>query len=259
MPSLLLALLLLVLFADAAQASSDFPFDPFTVDSSLGPPYGDPEGLLSFCTICDLGALCTHGIQRVLPSSGIERVLRAADFLEHPEWPRDAYQFDPPISSIPGPTEPTPYPTTMARISRQTGPSGRIDNDDMAVWTTDTYNPGFGLEDDEVPVVKKRFRRSTNGFPCTASDCSSVFDRQCDLDRHCKTSHTSASDRPFKCTHPRCDLSFVYPKDLRRHKSTHSKGTRQHLCPIETCDGAFSRKDNLHRHVKNKHSAHSMS
>lgn len=66
MPSLLLALLLLVLFTDAAQASSDFPFDPFTVDSSLGPPYGDPEGLLSFCTICDLGALCTHGIQRVL-------------------------------------------------------------------------------------------------------------------------------------------------------------------------------------------------
>lgn len=258
MPSLLFVLLLFALFADAAQASPDYPFDPFTFDSSAGPPYGDPDGLLSFCTICGLDVLCAHGIQRALPSSGIESVLRAADFLEHPEWPRDAMQLAPSMGQIPHLAETTPYPVSMARISRQSGPMSGIDDEAMIAWTSDTYNPGFGLGLEEAPVAplakKQRLRRNTNGFPCSFSDCDSVFDRQCDLDRHFKTSHTSASDRPHKCNYASCDLSFVYPKDLRRHESTHSKGSRKHACPVDPCDLVFSRKDNLQRHVKNKHS-----
>ncbi|KAK7523595.1 hypothetical protein IWZ03DRAFT_355968 [Phyllosticta citriasiana] len=259
MPSLLLALLLLALFADAVQASSDFPFDPFTLDSSAGPPYGDPDGLLSLCTICGLDVLmCTHGIQRALPSSGIRSVLRAADFLEHPEWPRDAMQLAPSTTQSPQQAEPIPYPASMASISRYSGQMSGIDDDAVVAWNADTYNPGFGFEPEETRVAplakKQRLRRNTNGFPCSFSDCDSVFDRQCDLDRHFRTSHTSASDRPHKCTYGHCDASFVYPKDLRRHESTHSKASRKHPCPVDSCEWAFSRKDNLQRHMKNKHS-----
>ncbi|KAK8172767.1 hypothetical protein BKA80DRAFT_263822 [Phyllosticta citrichinensis] len=181
------------------------------------------------------------------PSSGIESVLRAADFLEHPAWPRDAMQLAPSIGQVPHVAEPAQYPASMARISRQSGSMSGIDNEAMIAWNSDTYNPGFGFGLEEPPVAplakKQRLRRNTNGFPCSFSDCDSVFDRQCDLDRHFKTSHTSASDRPHKCNYAYCDLSFVYPKDLRRHESTHSKGSTKHPCPVDSCDLVFSSVD----------------
>ena len=49
-----------------------------------------------------------------------------------------------------------------------------------------------------------------------------------------------------------CDASFLYPKDLRRHKTTHT-GSKHYKCPL--CHKSFSRKDNLRRHVNNEHGA----
>ncbi|KAF2670760.1 hypothetical protein BT63DRAFT_353198, partial [Microthyrium microscopicum] len=54
--------------------------------------------------------------------------------------------------------------------------------------------------------------------------------------------------RPYNCDE--CERSFLYPKDLRRHKTTHS-GSKQYRCRI--CPKAFSRKDNLRRHMTNEH------
>jgi hypothetical protein len=44
----------------------------------------------------------------------------------------------------------------------------------------------------------------------------------------------------------------LYPKDLRRHKTTHT-GSKHYKCPL--CHKSFSRKDNLRRHVNNEHGA----
>jgi len=54
--------------------------------------------------------------------------------------------------------------------------------------------------------------------------------------------------RPYNCD--QCDRSFLYPKDLRRHKTTHT-GSKQYRCG--SCPKAFSRKDNLRRHMSNEH------
>jgi hypothetical protein len=54
--------------------------------------------------------------------------------------------------------------------------------------------------------------------------------------------------RPYTCDE--CDKSFLYPKDLRRHKTTHT-GSKQYRCRL--CTKSFSRKDNLRRHCHNEH------
>src|ERR1700712_867229 len=56
--------------------------------------------------------------------------------------------------------------------------------------------------------------------------------------------------RPYNCDFDGCNASFLYPKDLRRHRTTHT-GSKVFRCPI--CPKSFSRKDNLRRHVQNEH------
>lgn len=65
--------------------------------------------------------------------------------------------------------------------------------------------------------------------------------------------HLNQSERPHVCHD--CPLSFLTPKDLRRHEAVH-KGpllvvpTFHCQYPGCTNDKGFSRKDNLRRHQK---------
>lgn len=84
----------------------------------------------------------------------------------------------------------------------------------------------------------------------TCQYCSSSFENHSLLHRHLKT-----HDRPHKCTHPDCPEGFISPKDLRRHKLTHT-GVRTFFCTVRGCKyvrKGFSRKDTLTRHVQNMH------
>lgn len=56
-----------------------------------------------------------------------------------------------------------------------------------------------------------------------------------------------SADRPHKCW---CGKAFKYPKDLKRHQTSHSNA-KNWRC--EQCEKAFTRKDNLQRHVKDEH------
>ncbi|KAF2673104.1 hypothetical protein BT63DRAFT_410151 [Microthyrium microscopicum] len=55
-------------------------------------------------------------------------------------------------------------------------------------------------------------------------------------------------DRSHRCTE--CDKTFLYPKDLRRHLTTHS-GHKNFNCAY--CIKSFTRKDNMNRHVRDDH------
>jgi uncharacterized C2H2 Zn-finger protein len=58
---------------------------------------------------------------------------------------------------------------------------------------------------------------------------------------------------------PRCDHTFEYEKDRRRHlNSVHKLDTVEYLCTIESCERAskgkgFSRKDKFDEHVRKMH------
>jgi hypothetical protein len=47
-----------------------------------------------------------------------------------------------------------------------------------------------------------------------------------------------------------CHKAFMYPKDLRRHESTHT-GEKKHKCHL--CTKTFTRIDNLGKHVRDDH------
>jgi hypothetical protein len=122
----------------------------------------------------------------------------------------------------------------------------------------DTYTPG-----DRSSSNRPKSRRSPNrrqaprerGFVCSESGCNEAFNRQCDLNRHHKTTHRR-NERPHVC--PTCDRGFLYPKDLRRHERQHSDPSSIMVtfrCEHPDCtnlDG-FSRKDNLQRHRRRQH------
>lgn len=47
-------------------------------------------------------------------------------------------------------------------------------------------------------------------------------------------------------------MGFVLSKDLKRHARTHT-GIRPYVCPVPVCSRAFSRPDNMRRHIRSKH------
>jgi uncharacterized C2H2 Zn-finger protein len=93
-------------------------------------------------------------------------------------------------------------------------------------------------------------------YSCPEPGCTHVFERNAELIRHSRT-HLSESERPYKCTH--CDQSFLYPKDLRRHETTHSETNSGSIhCHVNSCSygpggSSFTRRDGLLRHMRRTH------
>jgi uncharacterized C2H2 Zn-finger protein len=93
-------------------------------------------------------------------------------------------------------------------------------------------------------------------YSCPEPGCTHVFGRNAELIRHSRT-HLSESERPYRCA--QCDQSFLYPKDLRRHETTHSEtniGTIH--CQVNSClygpgGLSFTRRDGLLRHMRRTH------
>jgi hypothetical protein len=75
--------------------------------------------------------------------------------------------------------------------------------------------------------------------------------RKCFADvqpRHHEISHDPIKAHKYHCT--TCQKGFRYPKDLKRHSSTHRQAheSGKHSCPI--CQKRFWRRDNLTRHQR---------
>jgi ssDNA-binding Zn-finger/Zn-ribbon topoisomerase 1 len=93
-------------------------------------------------------------------------------------------------------------------------------------------------------------------YACPESGCTHVFERNAELIRHSRT-HLSESERPYRCA--QCDQSFLYPKDLRRHETTHSETNIGSIhCQVNSClygpgGLSFTRRDGLLRHMRRTH------
>lgn len=73
-----------------------------------------------------------------------------------------------------------------------------------------------------------------------------------------KTHLTNIHVTPLVCTYPQCSHSRPFGKqyELDRHVATAHGNTRNHKCPVGTCDAnvtGFSRKDKLLKHMREAH------
>ncbi|KAH7382392.1 hypothetical protein DE146DRAFT_226199 [Phaeosphaeria sp. MPI-PUGE-AT-0046c] len=122
----------------------------------------------------------------------------------------------------------------------------------------DTYTPGDRLGKSSTRKAPHRRQAPRfHGYPCRFEGCERTFDRACELNRHKKT-HLGSSERPHQCEH--CHEGFLYPKDLARHQKKHidqPSDKNNFYCEFRGCNNleGFSRRDNLLRHQRKKHSA----
>lgn len=68
-------------------------------------------------------------------------------------------------------------------------------------------------------LKRRRQYRQRGAFACHHRGCPEIFDRRCDLTQH-ERSHLPYDQRPYGCES--CEKRFLFPKDLRRHESTHA-------------------------------------
>lgn len=87
------------------------------------------------------------------------------------------------------------------------------------------------------------------GYACSHEGCpesSKRWDTKSDRDHH-ERKHVPVDRRAHACEH--CGKTFHFPKDLNRHMVVHD-GSKV-ICWI--CNKAYSRNDNLKRHIKTQH------
>ncbi|KAF2198436.1 hypothetical protein GQ43DRAFT_422418 [Delitschia confertaspora ATCC 74209] len=222
--------------------------------------YPDPDGTLAaVCQICGVAAnFCGH-----FPATPFRRpTFTPETFLNHPEWPGDLPTYVRSPSPEPEPELERELPThfadrqllAVAHIRQLEENATTIRDETIRRWAEGVYNPGDRTcPPDGSRRSQRRLASRENGFPCTHMGCEETFNRQCDLRRHQRTRHLERNERPHKCT--TCGEGFLYPKDLDRHKRTHGDGQTLLHCDIPGCRSSkgFSRRDNLLRHLRQKH------
>lgn len=87
---------------------------------------------------------------------------------------------------------------------------------DSSASASSHWSNASGFSNTSKRVKRKR---QPAAFECTHPGCTEKFDRWCDLNHHSRV-HLAYEQRPYPCE--QCDKRFLFPKDLRRHETTHA-------------------------------------
>ena len=131
-----------------------------------------------------------------------------------------------------------------------------------AATTSDGLDP---VKTDEIPPpasqastslstkrrTKAQMSEKSDKNPHLCDRCSNTYPSNNELNRHIRSKHIRQK-HPHKCPHEDCELTFRYPKDLRRHNGSIHLGHR-FCCRDKECGSVFSREDNRDRHEREKH------
>ena len=94
------------------------------------------------------------------------------------------------------------------------------------------------------------FPLSTSGerpFICTEPGCDKSFVRKAHLQRH---TFSHSDERPFSCSI--CNSAFKVLSNLRKHEKIHA-GKKPYTCHVVDCDSAFLKKTQLYSHLLSEH------
>ena len=96
-----------------------------------------------------------------------------------------------------------------------------------------------------LPDFLKKKRGIPSCIQCIADDCTTLFDKAEEYEKHIKT-HTKL----IKCEYLGCQKQFLNEVNLKKHYKFHFPSKKIHLCPYPGCNKSFTASYNLTIHYR---------
>ena len=95
------------------------------------------------------------------------------------------------------------------------------------------------------PEFPKKTKIQSLCFPCNADDCTMLFDKEEECEKH-KKMHGNL----IKCNFPGCNKQFMLYINLKKHYKHHYPSKKIHFCPFPGCNKSFTASYNLTIHYR---------
>jgi uncharacterized C2H2 Zn-finger protein len=138
-----------------------------------------------------------------------------------------------------------PYDWGCSSTTEPAGQSAQVEEESRLDYTFENHGsqPDHSGQDDSPAI---------NALQCP--ECPMILATKKKHTAHLKT-HT----RPFKCNEGGCNASFALKKDCRRHVTENHSSVKWYCnfpgCTYKLAREGASRKDNVVRHVRDRHKA----
>ena len=96
-----------------------------------------------------------------------------------------------------------------------------------------------------LPDFLKKKRGQPTCIQCIADDCTMIFDKIEEYEKHIKT-HSNL----IKCEYPGCQKQFLDNLNLKKHYKFHFPSRKIHFCPYPGCNKSFTASYNLTIHYR---------
>ena len=95
------------------------------------------------------------------------------------------------------------------------------------------------------PEFVKKVKVQSLCYPCSADDCTMLFDKEEECEKHKKT-HGNL----IQCNFPGCNKKFMLYINLKKHYKHHYPSKKIHFCPFPGCNKSFTASYNLTIHYR---------
>jgi hypothetical protein len=96
-----------------------------------------------------------------------------------------------------------------------------------------------------LPEQSKKKKNLPVCYPCNAEDCTMIFDKLDDYEKH-KNEHMNLS----KCNFPGCKKQFIQYINLKKHYKRHFPSKKVYFCSYPGCNKSFTASYNLTIHFR---------
>ena len=96
-----------------------------------------------------------------------------------------------------------------------------------------------------LPKYSKKIKNLPNCYPCDADDCTMLFDKIDDYEKH-KITHINL----LRCNYQGCHKQFVNYINLKKHYKHHFPSKKMYFCSYPGCTKSFTASYNLTIHYR---------